>query len=126
VTSGLDETADWEIMRLLRCLSAQYAGVPAMLLFAEPAEALDFFAVNRLGDVLSRIDELAAEHWRAKFESKADASADSAAATESYTGRHRPGAQRRPEPSLVTVGRMLRRGAISLTDAAGGSRHLVR
>jgi ABC-type multidrug transport system ATPase subunit len=79
VSSGLDETADWEIMRLVRCLSdegmtivvithtltsaAEFCdkvlcmrgnGQPTF--FAAPAEALDFFAVNRLDDILSRID----------------------------------------------------------------------
>jgi ABC-type multidrug transport system ATPase subunit len=137
VTSGLDEDADWEIMRLLRHLSDEgmtivvithtltsaaefcdkvlcMGGNGQPTFFGTPAEALDFFAVSRLGDVLSRIDEFGAEHWRARFESRVDTSADPALPMESYTRPHRPEAHRRHEPSLVTVGRTLRQGAVLL------------
>jgi ABC-type multidrug transport system ATPase subunit len=91
VTSGLDENTDWGIMRLLRRLSD--AGVTIVLIthtltsaavfcdkilcmgghghpvfFGTPDQALGYFAMHRLGEVFSRIDELGAEHWRARFE----------------------------------------------------------
>ena len=91
VTSGLDESTDWEIMRLLRRLAdegmtivvvthtlanvAEFCdkvvcmggrGHPTFV--GAPAEVLDFFAVRRLGEVFNRVDELGAEHWRARFE----------------------------------------------------------
>jgi ABC-type multidrug transport system ATPase subunit len=137
VTSGLDENADWEVMRLLRQLSD--AGTTIVVIthtltsaaafcdkilclggngqstfFGAPAEALDFFAVDRLGDVFGRIDELGAEHWRARFESQVDTSAAPAVAMGSYPRSDRPRAQRHHEPPLVTAGRTLRQGAVLL------------
>jgi ABC-type multidrug transport system ATPase subunit len=136
VTSGLDENADWEIMRLLRQLSDEgttivvithtltsaaefcdkilcMGGNGQAIFFGAPAEALDFFAVSRLGDVLGRIDELGAEHWRARFD-KVDTSADPPLAMEPCTRPRRPSEQSRHEPSLVTVRRHIRQGAILL------------
>ena len=91
VTSGLDESSDWEIMRLLRRLAdngmtivvvthtltnvAEFCdkvvcmgrdGQPTFV--GTPSEVLTFFAVHRLGGVFGRMDELGAEHWRSKFE----------------------------------------------------------
>jgi len=91
VTSGLDESTDWEIMRLLRRLAdegmtivmvthtpanvAEFCdkvlcmgrgGHPTFV--GSPSEALDFFAVRRLGEVFNRVDELGAEPCRARFE----------------------------------------------------------
>ena len=91
VTSGLDESTDWEIMRLLRRLAddgmtiivvthtlanvAEFCdkvicmgrgGQPTFV--GAPSEVLDFFAVHRLGEVFNRTDELGAECWRARFE----------------------------------------------------------
>jgi ABC-type multidrug transport system ATPase subunit len=137
VTSGLDENADREVMRLLRHLSDEgmtivvithtltsaaefcdkilcMGGNGQPTFFGAPTQALDFFAVSRLGDALGRIDELGAEHWRARFESKVDTSADPALATESHTGPRRPEPQRRHEPSFSMVGRTVRQGAILL------------
>jgi ABC transport system ATP-binding/permease protein len=90
VTSGLDESTDWEIMLLLRRLAnegmtivvvthtlanvAEFCdkivcmgghGHPTFI--GAAAEVLNFFAVRRLGEVFSRVDELGAEHWRARF-----------------------------------------------------------
>ncbi len=91
VTSGLDETADWEIMRLLRRLAdagmivvvvthtlanvAEFAdqvvcmgrgGQPSFI--GTPAEVLSFFAVRRLGEVFARLDAHGAVYWRTRFE----------------------------------------------------------
>ncbi len=98
VTSGLDESTDREIMRLLRRLAdegmtvvmvthtlanvAEFCdkivcmgrgGQPTFV--GAPSEALDFFAVRRLGEVFDRMDEPDARHWRAKFERTAGAAA---------------------------------------------------
>jgi ABC-type multidrug transport system ATPase subunit len=137
VTSGLDENADWEVMRLLRHLADEgmtivvithtltsaaefcdkilcMGGNGQPTFFGAPTQALDFFAVSRLGDVLGRIDELGAEHWRARFESMVDTTAALALATESHTGPRRPEPQHRHEPSFSMVGRTVRQGAILL------------
>jgi ABC-type multidrug transport system ATPase subunit len=136
VTSGLDEGADWEIMRLLRRLADQ--GMTIVLVthtltsaaefcgkilcmggnghptfFGAPAEVLDFFSVPRLGEVFSRIDERGAEYWRARFERKADPTIDPPIATHSCTTL-RSDAQRSRQPPLAAVGRILRQGAILL------------
>ena len=128
VTSGLDESADWEIMRLLRRLAdegmtivvvthtlanvAEFCdrvvcmggrGHPTFV--GTPAEVLDFFAVRRLGEVFNRVDELGAEQWRSKFEQT------------SVTERHLPSiaARRRSrEPRLVTPSRIVGQAAILL------------
>ena len=88
VTSGLDESTDWDIMRLLRRLAdegmtivvvthtlanvAEFCdkiicmgrgGQPTFI--GTYPEVLDFFAVRRLGEVFNRMDELGAESWRA-------------------------------------------------------------
>ena len=101
VTSGLDESTDWEIMRLLRRLAddgmtivmvthtlanvAEFCdkvvcmgrgGQPTFV--GAPSEVLDFFAVHRLGEVFDRTDELGAEHWRARFEETVGATVESA------------------------------------------------
>ena len=85
VTSGLDESTDWEIMRLLRRLAddgmtiimvthtlanvAEFCdkvvcmgrgGQPTFV--GAPAQVLDFFAVHRLGEVFNCTDELGAEY----------------------------------------------------------------
>ena len=99
VTSGLDESTDWDIMRLLRRLAddgmtivvvthtlanvAEFCdkiicmgrGGQPTFIGASP-EVLDFFAVRRLGEVFNRMDELGAESWRARFEPTAGATAN--------------------------------------------------
>jgi ABC transport system ATP-binding/permease protein len=132
VTSGLDESTDWEIMRLLRRLAdegmtivvvthtlanvAEFCdkivcmgrcGHPTFI--GAPTEALSFFAVRRLGEVFNRVDELGAEHWRARFEqtSGAEPSPPSIAAP-------RPGLRRSHEPGLVTLRRIASQGTILL------------
>ena len=99
VTSGLDESTDWEIMRLLRRLADDgmtivvvthtlanvtefcdkivcmgRGGQPTFV--GAPTEVLDFFAVRRLGEVFNRMDELGAENWRARFEQTVGAAAN--------------------------------------------------
>ena len=91
VTSGLDESTDWQIMRLLRRLADDgvtivvvthtlanvtefcdkvicmgRGGQPTFV--GAPSEVLEFFSVHRLGEVFDRTDELGAECWRARFE----------------------------------------------------------
>ena len=98
VTSGLDESTDWDIMRLLRRLAdegmtiivvthtlanvAEFCdkiicmgrgGHPTFI--GAFSEVLDFFAVSRLGEVFNRMDELGAESWRARFEQTVGAAA---------------------------------------------------
>ena len=90
VTSGLDESTDWQIMRLLRRLAddgvtiivvthtlanvAEFCdkvicmgrgGQPTFV--GAPSEVLEFFSVHRLGEVFDRTDELGARCWRARL-----------------------------------------------------------
>ena len=123
VTSGLDESTDWEIMRLLRRLAddgmtiimvthtlanvAEFCdkvvcmgrgGQPTFV--GAPSEVLDFFAVHRLGEVFNCTDELGAEYWRARFEATVGATVNlptadrSRAATRSAPTRSAPASQR--------------------------------
>jgi ABC-type multidrug transport system ATPase subunit len=133
VTSGLDENSDWEIMGLLSRLSHDGMTIVAVshtltttaefcdkilclggngqpTFFGTPAEALNFFAVHRLGKIFSRVDELGGEYWRAKFSAKVETAIDTGSRAESQ----RPDARRLREPPLVTLGRILRQGAILL------------
>ncbi len=127
VTSGLDESTDWEIMRLLRHLADEgmtivvvthtlanviefcdklvcmgRGGQPTFV--GTPLAALEFFAVRRLGEVFDRMDELGAERWRAKFEQIAGTMSTRASAA---TPRHH--LQSRREPALIAAFATLRR-----------------
>lgn len=141
VTSGLDESTDWNIMRLLRrqadegtaiivvthtlanvgqfcdkfiCMGR--GGQPTFV--GEPREVLDFFAVRRLGAVFDRMDELGAECWRAKFEATAGAIANSPPAEAQCLNRQQPDPRRYREPrlrkALATLRRITRQGGILL------------
>jgi ABC transport system ATP-binding/permease protein len=91
VTSGLDESTDWEIMRLLRRLADEgmtiivvthtLANVEAFChkvvcmgrgghttFVGAPDAALTFFDVQRLGEIFNRIEEDGARAWRARYE----------------------------------------------------------
>jgi len=91
VTSGLDESTDWEIMRLLRRLADEgmtivvvthtLANVEAFChkvvcmgrgghttFVGSPDSALTFFGVQRLGEIFNRIEEDGARSWRARYE----------------------------------------------------------
>jgi ABC-type multidrug transport system ATPase subunit len=91
VTSGLDESTDWEIMRLLRRLADEgmtiivvthtLANVEAFChkvvcmgrgghttFVGAPDTALTFFGVQRLGEIFNRIEEDGARFWRARYE----------------------------------------------------------
>lgn len=138
VTSGLDESTDREIMRLLRRLAdegmtivmvshtlanlAEFCdkivcmgrgGQPTFV--GSPSEALDFFAVQRLGEVFSRMDELGAEQCRARFEQTEGAHLHLPA-----EAAPRPGVRRAPSRPLgsaaiaapVSLRRIARQGAI--------------
>ena len=131
VTSGLDESADWEIMRLLRRLADEgmtiivvthtlanvaefcdkvvcMGGRGHPIFVGAPAEVLDFFAVRRLGDVFNRVDELGAAHWRARFEqtSVVERRPPNIAA--------RGGSRRARDPRPVTLSRIVSQAAILL------------
>jgi ABC-type multidrug transport system ATPase subunit len=124
VTSGLDESTDWEIMRLLRRLADEGMTIVVVThtlanvtefcdkvvcmgghghptFIGAPAEVLDFFAVRRLGEVFNRVDELGAEHWRTRYEQT------------SVVERHPPniaagrGLRRSPQPRLVMPSRII-------------------
>jgi ABC-type multidrug transport system ATPase subunit len=137
VTSGLDESTDWEIMRLLRRLADDgmtiimvthtlanvtefcdkivcmgRGGQPTFV--GAPSEVLDFFAVRRLGEVFSRTDEVGAENWRARFEATVGASANWPTAAEARGELPRPDIQRPREPVLVTLRRVERQAAVLL------------
>jgi ABC transport system ATP-binding/permease protein len=91
VTSGLDESTDWEIMRLLRRLADEgmtivvvthtLANVEAFChkvvcmgrgghttFVGAPDAALAYFDVQRLGGIFNRIEEDGARFWRARYE----------------------------------------------------------
>jgi ABC transport system ATP-binding/permease protein len=91
VTSGLDESTDWEIMRLLRRLADEgmtivvvthtLANVEAFChkvvcmgrgghttFVGAPDAALAYFGVQRLGGIFNRIEEDGARFWRARYE----------------------------------------------------------
>ena len=149
VTSGLDESSDWEVMRLLRRLAdegmtvvmvthtvanvAEFCdkilcmgrgGHPTFV--GSPSEALDFFAVQRLGEVFNRMDELGAEQCRARFEQSAGASLSLPAAASPCpdvpcpdvpcADLPSPGVPRRrraaPEAAPLSLRRIARQGAI--------------
>lgn len=136
VTSGLDESTDWEIMRLLRHLADEgmtivivthtlanviefcdkivcmgRGGQPTFV--GTPSAALEFFDVRRLGEVFDRMDELGAECWRARFEQMAGRTPTRAAAAPS---RHRRPDPREPALSatLAILRRIARQGRILL------------
>jgi ABC transport system ATP-binding/permease protein len=137
VTSGLDESTDWEIMRLLRRLAddgmtiimvthtlanvAEFCdkivcmGRGGELTFVgAPSQVLDFFAVNRLAKVFNCTDELGAEYWRARFEATIGASVNPLTATAPGGTLRRDSLQRPREPVLVTLRRIARQAVILL------------
>jgi ABC-type multidrug transport system ATPase subunit/pSer/pThr/pTyr-binding forkhead associated (FHA) protein len=90
VTSGLDEQTDREVMNLFRsladagktvvCITHSLANVErtchlvviltpgGKLAFGgRPAEALEYFGIERLGDVYDRLAEQPPEHWQQTF-----------------------------------------------------------
>ena len=90
VTSGLDEQTDREMMNLFRsladsgktvvCITHSLANVERtchlvviltpdgkLAFVGKPSEALEYFDIDRLGDVYDRLAEQPAEHWQASF-----------------------------------------------------------
>jgi ABC-type multidrug transport system ATPase subunit len=137
VTSGLDESADWEIMRLLRRLAdegvtiivvthtlanvAEFCdkvmcmgrgGQPTFI--GAPSEVLEFFVVRRLGEVFERSDELGAESWRARFEATVSATINLPPTVESRDNTRRPALQHPREPVILALPRVTRQAAILL------------
>lgn len=91
VTSGLDEQTDREMMELFRrvadggktvvCITHNLTNVEAtckllviltergrLAFVGSPAEAKDYFAITRLGDVYERLEDRKPEEWQAAFE----------------------------------------------------------
>jgi ABC-type multidrug transport system ATPase subunit/pSer/pThr/pTyr-binding forkhead associated (FHA) protein len=90
VTSGLDEQIDREMMELFRsmadtgktvvCITHNLANVERtshlvviltkgglLAFFGKPAEALEYFGIERLGDVYERLREQPVQHWQRLF-----------------------------------------------------------
>jgi len=141
VTSGLDESTDWDIMRLLRRLAdegmtivvvthtlanvAEFCDkIICMGRGGQPTfigafrEVLDFFSVRRLGEVFNRMDELGAESWRIRFERTAGATANVPPAAIAHPSLPRSNPHHHHGPALVATLVRLRRivgqGAILL------------
>lgn len=136
VTSGLDESADWEVMRLLRHLADEgmtivvvthtlanviefcdkivcmgRGGQPTFI--GTPSTALEFFGVRRLGEVFNRMDELGPDYWRVRFQQIAGTTT---AGADAAPPRHPLQTPR--EPTLIaafaTLRRIARQGRILL------------
>jgi ABC transport system ATP-binding/permease protein len=137
VTSGLDESTDWQIMRLLRrladdgvtiivvthtlanvtefCDKVICMGLGGQITFVgTPPEVLEFFAVHRLGEVFDRTDELGAGCWRGRFDATADAAIDLPAAAESHGNSQRPALQHPRDPAFITARLVVRQTPILL------------
>ena len=137
VISGLDESTDWQIMRLLRrladdgvtiivvthtlanvtefCDKIICMGRGGYLTFVgPPSEVLEFFAVHRMGEVFDRTDELGAECWRARFEATLGSTIDLPTAAESCDNTRRPTLPHPCDPAFTTLLRVVRQAAILL------------
>jgi ABC-type multidrug transport system ATPase subunit len=137
VTSGLDESTDWQIMRQLRRLADDgvtvivvthtLANVPEfcdkvicmgpggqLTFVGTQSEVLDFFAVHRLGEVFDRTDELGAEYWRARFEATPGATIDRPTAPEPHGNIRHAALRHRRDPAFIALRRVLRQAAILL------------
>ena len=137
VTSGLDESTDWQIMRLLRRLADDgvtivvvthtlanvtefcdkvicmgRGGQPTFV--GTPSEVLQFFSVHRLGEVFDRTDELGAEYWRARFEATISATINLPNAAEARGNARHPGLQHPRDPVFVALMRVMRQVGILL------------
>jgi ABC-type multidrug transport system ATPase subunit/pSer/pThr/pTyr-binding forkhead associated (FHA) protein len=135
VTSGLDESTDGEIMRLLRRLAEEGMTIVAvthtlanieefchdivcmgrgghMTFFGAPSETLAFFGARRLGEVFARMEEGGAEAWRERFDGRG------AGITRGGGGRPvdaRTGIDRRGEAVPALLARVARQFGV-LTD----------
>jgi ABC transport system ATP-binding/permease protein len=137
VTSGLDESTDWQIMRLLRRLADDgvtivvvthtlanvtefcdkvicmgRGGQPTFV--GTPSEVLQFFSVRRLGEVFDRTDELGAEYWRARFEATTSATINLPNAAEALGSARHPALQHPRDPVFVALMRVMRQVGILL------------
>jgi ABC-type multidrug transport system ATPase subunit len=135
VTSGLDESTDRHIMRLLRRLADDgvtiivvthalanvtefcdkvicmgRGGQPTFV--GTPSEVLEFFSVHRLGEVFDRTDELGAECWRARFEATISATIHLPTAAECQGDPRPPALQHHRDPAFVTLLRVMRQVGI--------------
>jgi ABC-type multidrug transport system ATPase subunit len=135
VTSGLDESTDWQVMRLLRrladdgvtivvvthtlanvtefCDKVICMGRGGQISFVGAAsEVLEFFAVRRLGEVFDRTEELGAKCWRARFEATVGPAIDLPTAAECRRDIRRPALRHSRDPAFVTLRRVVRQAAI--------------
>jgi ABC-type multidrug transport system ATPase subunit len=135
VTSGLDECADRQIMRLLRRLADDGMSIVVVThtlanvtefcdkvvcmgrgghitFVGAPVEALEFFAVSRLGGVFDCTDKLGPEWWRAKYEAANGAAADPPVAVEFHGNARHTAFQRARDPAFVALRRVMRQSAI--------------
>jgi ABC transport system ATP-binding/permease protein len=137
VTSGLDESTDWQIMRLLRRLADggvtivvvthTLANVPEFCdkvicmgrggqptFVGAPSEVLEFFSVHRLEQVFDRTDELGAECWRVRFEAIVNATISLPTTAESHGYTRRPVLRHPRDLAFATLMRVMRQAAILL------------
>jgi ABC-type multidrug transport system ATPase subunit len=135
VTSGLDECADRQVMRLLRRLAddgvtivvvthtlanvAEFCdkvvcmGRGGHITFVgAPVEALEFFAVPRLGGVFDCTDRLGPECWHARYEATIGAVADPPIAAQFDGSAGRPAIRGERDPAFVALRRVMRQSAI--------------
>ncbi len=123
VTSGLDEQTDRDMMDLFRsvadtgktvvCITHSLANVERtchlvviltaggkLAFMGKPSEALDYFKIERLGDVYERLKEQPAEHWQKEFKSSP--------LFERYVTSRLPRQEEEPPPPLRPGSRNLR------------------
>ena len=137
VTSGLDESTDWHIMRLLRRLADD--GVTVIVVthtlanvaefcdkvicmgrggqrtfVGTPPDVLEFFAVRRLGEVFDRTEELGAACWRARFEATVSDTIILPTAVETHCNTGHPASRRSRKPVFMSLPCVMRQVAILL------------
>ncbi len=157
VTSGLDEQTDRDMMDLFRsmadtgktvvCITHSLANVERtchlvviltaggrLAFFGKPAEALEYFGIQRLGDVYERLAQQPVEHWQKLFKSSplyrryvSRALAEAGSLAGSSATREHPGRQAGhvPAPDLppdATLLRYLARQLPGAPDHAGAER----
>ena len=134
VTSGLDEQTDREVMNLFRsladagktvvCITHSLANVERtchlvviltaggkLAFVGKPAEALEYFGIDRLGDVYDRLAEQPAEHWQQAFRKSP--------LWQRYVADRLPPETAGAQPRRCPAGRALRRPAAAVLAPDG-------